>query len=116
MTIDLTGVSPASSVTSPGSAGRAASGSETSADAAPVSGVVGTASRTRDVAAAEAVATPAPVGAKLQFSMDAQTSQLVIQLVEGDSTQLIRKIPEEDVAQFAQTLDSATGNLVQSEA
>ena len=44
------------------------------------------------------------------------TSQLVIQVVSGNSIEIIRKIPAEEVVQFAHTLDSPTGNLVQSKA
>jgi uncharacterized FlaG/YvyC family protein len=59
---------------------------------------------------------PAAPQSKVQMNVDPQTSQLVIQVVAGNTTEIIRKIPAEEVVEFAHTLDSPTGNLIQSEA
>jgi hypothetical protein len=108
MTIDIAGIAPAS----------AAAPKESAARAQPVAGASGNqnASGLIDKVDNTALPTPAAPQSKVQMNVDPQTSQLVIQVVAGNTTEIIRKIPAEEVVEFAHTLDSPTGNLIQSEA
>jgi hypothetical protein len=112
MTMDLTGISSVTRATPDSEA----QGASSVAGSQPTGASdTGTPSVTQDPMPA-ATDAPSAVQGKLQMNVDPQTSQLVIKLVDGDSTEIIRRIPAEAVVEFAQTLDSATGNLVQSEA
>ncbi|MGA2549958.1 MAG: flagellar protein FlaG [Burkholderiaceae bacterium] len=55
-------------------------------------------------------------GGQLQINVDAQTSQVVISVVDGSTKEIIKKIPAEEVVEFAQTLDSPAGNLIKTKA
>lgn len=114
MTIDLAGITSAPAAIPRDNTERAQSvaGAKASQNA---SGLTHQAGSTAQAAPVAPIAPAAPAG-KVQMNIDPQTSQLVIQVVSGNSIEIIRKIPAEEVVQFAHTLDSPTGNLVQSKA
>jgi|GEM_PF-2782784 len=64
--------------------------------------------------------TPLPPSAlaagTLQFNLDPETSQVIVQIVDGNSTEIIQKIPAEDVLAFAKTMDATTGLLIKTKA
>lgn len=64
--------------------------------------------------------TPLPPSAlaagTLQFNLDPATSQVIVQIVDGNSTEIIQKIPAEDVLAFAKTIDATAGLLIKTQA
>jgi flagellar protein FlaG len=52
----------------------------------------------------------------LQFSVDGSTGRTVIKVVDKETQQVIRQIPEEHVLELAARMEQATGKLVKDEA
>ena len=58
----------------------------------------------------------APVTATLQFNLDPQTSQVIVQIVDGDSTEIIQKFPAESALAFAKAIDTTSGLFIKTQA
>lgn len=54
--------------------------------------------------------------ANLQFSVDSDTGQTVIRVVDGGTKEVIRQIPSEEVLQLAKSLDKLSGLLLKQKA
>jgi|GEM_PF-5502943 hypothetical protein len=68
-------------------------------------------------AAAPAPIVPAPSAlGTLQVAVDPQTSQVVVQIVDGTTDEVITKIPAEDVAALAQSAGQTSGVFVNTQA
>lgn len=52
----------------------------------------------------------------LQFSVDGETGQTVIKVVDGGTKEVIRQIPSEEVLQLAKSLDKISGMLFSQKA
>jgi flagellar protein FlaG len=52
----------------------------------------------------------------LQFSVDHDTNQTVIRVVDGNTNEVIRQIPSEEVLQIAKSLDKLSGLLLKQKA
>lgn len=52
----------------------------------------------------------------LQFSVDRDTNQTVIRVVDGTTNEVIRQIPSEEVLQLAQSIDRLSGLLLRQKA
>ena len=48
----------------------------------------------------------------LQFSVDRDTNQTVIRVVDGNTNEVIRQIPSEEVLQIAKSLDKLSGLIL----
>ena len=54
--------------------------------------------------------------ANLQFSVDGDTGRTVIRVVDGDTKEVIRQLPSEEVLQLAKSLDKLSGLLLKQKA
>ena len=48
----------------------------------------------------------------LQFSVDSNTSQLIVKIVDGTTSEVIRKIPSEQVEEVVHQVRGSTGLIV----
>jgi uncharacterized FlaG/YvyC family protein len=112
MTIELTGAVPATRANPVGEASPLPSIATASKSSSPIANIH---SEIADAASASAEKKVSPTG-QLQINVDPQTSQVVIQIVNGNTIEIIRKIPAEEVVEFAHSLDSMTGNLIKAKA
>jgi uncharacterized FlaG/YvyC family protein len=66
----------------------------------------------------QVVAAPAPKvvavesGGVLQFSVEPQTSQLVVKIVDGSTSEVIRKIPDDQVEEIVSQVRGVPGLIV----
>lgn len=56
-----------------------------------------------------------PVARNLQFSVDDDTGQTVVKVVDATTDEVIRQIPSEELLAITKALDSFTGLLVKQE-
>lgn len=54
--------------------------------------------------------------ANLQFSVDGDTGKTIIRVVDGDTKEVIRQLPSEEVLQLAKSLDKLSGLLLKQKA
>lgn len=54
--------------------------------------------------------------ANLQFSVDKDTGETVIRVIDGGTKEVIRQIPSEEVLQLAKSLDRLSGLLLKQKA
>lgn len=113
MTVDLTGITQAARATSPNDASRPplpqtdAMAPHELAQASPVQAAI----------PAAALGPPStPATGTLQFNLDPQTSQVIVQIVDGDTTEIIQKFPAESALAFAKTIDATSGLFIKTQA
>lgn len=57
-----------------------------------------------------------PLAQSLQFSIDEDTHNTVVKIVDTETNKVIRQIPSEEMLQMAKTLDKFTGLLMKQQA